>query len=219
MSSNKQQTFNRSDIELALIKEFPSLSKSQISLAIDSILESIVDASTISLAISISLATSAKALAKEPEILLLDEPFGHIDSFKKRVLRKQLFDYLKIKNISCVVATHDKEDVLAFADKMLFINNGKSLAYGRPKELFSNPGHSFVAAFFSEYSKIDNVIYYSHDIKIVPKSKLRAVVVKSYYKGSYFLIEAVHCSKTVFLEHPEWVRPDSEINIEFKMKA
>ena len=161
----------------------------------------------------------AKALAKEPEILLLDEPFGHIDSFKKRVLRKQLFDYLKIKNISCVVATHDKEDVLAFADKMLFINNGKSLAYGRPKELFSNPEHSFVAAFFSEYSKIDNVIYYSHDIKIVPKSKLRAVVVKSYYKGSYFLIEAVHCSKTVFLEHPEWVRPDSEINIEFKMKA
>ena len=44
MSSNKQQTFNRSDIELALIKEFPHLSKSQISLAIDSILESIVDA-------------------------------------------------------------------------------------------------------------------------------------------------------------------------------
>ena len=44
MSSNKQQTFNRSDIELALIKEFPILSKSQISSAIDSILESIVDA-------------------------------------------------------------------------------------------------------------------------------------------------------------------------------
>ena len=44
MSSNKQQTFNRSDIELTLIKEFPNLSKSQISLAIDSILESIVDA-------------------------------------------------------------------------------------------------------------------------------------------------------------------------------
>ena len=44
MSSNKQQTYNRSDIELALIKEFPHLTKSQISLAIDSILESIVDA-------------------------------------------------------------------------------------------------------------------------------------------------------------------------------
>ncbi len=44
MSSNKQQTYNRSDIELALIKEFPYLNKSQISLAVDSILESIVDA-------------------------------------------------------------------------------------------------------------------------------------------------------------------------------
>ena len=51
MSSNKQQTFNRSDIELALIKEFPSLSKSQISLAIDSILESIVDAVALDLSL------------------------------------------------------------------------------------------------------------------------------------------------------------------------
>ena len=57
----------------------------------------------------------AKALAKQPEILLLDEPFSHIDNFKKQSLRKNLFHFLKAEKITCVVATHDKDDVLAFA--------------------------------------------------------------------------------------------------------
>ena len=56
----------------------------------------------------------ARALAKQPEIILLDEPFSHIDNFKKQSLRRSVFKYLKDKNITCIVATHDKEDVLGF---------------------------------------------------------------------------------------------------------
>ena len=67
----------------------------------------------------------ARALANEPEILLLDEPFSHIDNFKKQSLRRNVFNYLKTKSISCIVATHDKNDVLGFADEILVLNSKK----------------------------------------------------------------------------------------------
>ena len=78
MSNNKQQTFNRSDIELALTKEFPKLSKSQISSAIDSILETIVD---------------AVALDDKVEI----RGFG---TFSKKYIRPRKFIYPKTKEVS-----------------------------------------------------------------------------------------------------------------------
>ena len=67
----------------------------------------------------------AKVIAKEPEVLLLDEPFSHIDNFRKNKLRRDLFRYLKLKNILCIVATHDTTDALSFADEILVIKDGK----------------------------------------------------------------------------------------------
>lgn len=162
----------------------------------------------------------AKALANQPEVLLLDEPFSHIDNFRKRSLRRKLFAHLKENNITAVVATHDNEDVLSFADNMLVIHNGKRIDMNTPEKLFSNPKNKLTASFFSEFNvfklseiysredenltnanKGDTVIIYAHKLKLVQKSNLKVNVKKSYFKGNHYLIEAEFKGRHIYFKH------------------
>ncbi|EDM45285.1 multiple sugar-binding ABC transporter, ATP-binding protein [unidentified eubacterium SCB49] len=61
----------------------------------------------------------AKALAQQPEVLLLDEPFSSIDTFLKNTLRRSFFNYTRSQNITCIIATHDSEEALSFSDRIL----------------------------------------------------------------------------------------------------
>ncbi|MEQ9581043.1 MAG: ATP-binding cassette domain-containing protein [Arenibacter sp.] len=65
----------------------------------------------------------ARVLAQKPELLLLDEPFGHIDNFRKNQLRRNLFEYLKKEGISCITATHDHQDILPYANRIIVIKD------------------------------------------------------------------------------------------------
>lgn len=159
----------------------------------------------------------ARALANEPEILLLDEPFSHIDNFKKQSLRRSVFRYLKENNITCIVATHDNKDVLGFADEMLVIHNTKIIAKEAPQQLFKTPELPLIASFFGEFNIIEPFgIVYAHQIEIVAQSDLKATVKTSYFFGNSWLIEAEYNSSSIFIEH------DSELSsgtgIQFKIR-
>ncbi|WP_431132930.1 ABC transporter ATP-binding protein [Psychroserpens mesophilus] len=143
----------------------------------------------------------ARALAKEPEIILLDEPFSHIDNFKKQSLRRRVFTYLKDKQITCIVATHDKNDVLGFADRMLLLNNAKIEANDSPKQLFKNPKTPIVASFFDEFNIIHTEIVYAHQLKVVKTSNIEVKVVKNYFKGPYYLIQSSFGNEPLFFEN------------------
>ncbi|MDX6745581.1 ABC transporter ATP-binding protein [Polaribacter sp. PL03] len=160
----------------------------------------------------------ARALANEPELLLLDEPFGQIDNFKKNSLRRKLFAYLKEKNIACIVATHDKSDALSFADKLLIIRNNKILVNNTPKDIYNNPKEKYVAALFDDVNEIllneKKVLLYPHQIKITDKSNLKATVSNSYFKGAYWLIEAEFENQILFLNHSLNLENGTNIKIE-----
>ncbi|NNE31770.1 MAG: ABC transporter ATP-binding protein [Winogradskyella sp.] len=153
----------------------------------------------------------ARALAKAPKILLLDEPFSHIDNFKKQSLRRNIFNYLKSKNIACIVATHEKQDVLGFSDQMLVLHQSKIIARDTPAVLYENPKLPLIASFFGEYNIIASKIYYAHELKIVQESKLKAIVKCTYFNGKNWLIEASFNSQSIFIEHVEALAIDSEI--------
>lgn len=158
----------------------------------------------------------ARALAKQPEILLLDEPFSHIDNFKKQSLRRSIFRYLKEKKISCIVATHDKNDVLGFADNMIVLHQKNILAKGTPNDLYRNPKSPLIASFFGEFSVINGDIYYAHQLEIVGHSEFKATVKQTYFNGNNWLVEAHYNGDSLFVEHHEALEPNSAIYFQIK---
>jgi ABC-type Fe3+/spermidine/putrescine transport system ATPase subunit len=153
----------------------------------------------------------ARAIAKQPEIILLDEPFSHIDNFKKQSLRRNLFGYLKEKNIACLVATHDKEDVLGYADTMLVLHDNTIIANNTPENLYKNPENGLTASFFGEFNKLNNEFVYAHELHVVSHSELGVRVVKSYFKGTYFLIEARFNEQKLFFFHNVALPKESQV--------
>lgn len=153
----------------------------------------------------------ARALAKQPEILLLDEPFSHIDNFKKQSLRRNIFKHLKANNITCIVATHDKNDILGFSDNILVLHDKKIIAKDTPQNLYNNPKLPLIASFFGQFNVINGQIYYAHQLQTVNNSGLKGVVKASYFNGKNWLIEVEHISKSVFLHHNSEIKVGEQV--------
>ncbi len=155
----------------------------------------------------------AKALANEPEILLLDEPFSNIDVFRKNKLQRKIFSYLKEKNISCITATHDSEEALAFSDTILMLKDGTVEMVGKPESIYKNVSTEYQAGFFGEANLLsknlfssenssEKIIISPHQLEISEEeTKLKVTIRKSYFKGSFYLIEANFEGKTVFFNN------------------
>ncbi len=146
----------------------------------------------------------ARVLALEPEVLLLDEPFSHIDNFRKNSLRRKLFGYLKEKQVTTIFATHDSSDVLSFADELLVLKDGQLIEEGNPKAIYDNPKTKYVASLFGDVNEIEidgtTELIYPNQLVIVEKSGLKVEVVKSYFLGNYYLMEARYNNSTIFFE-------------------
>lgn len=166
----------------------------------------------------------ARVLALEPEILLLDEPFSQIDSFRKNALRRNLFHYLKEKQITCIIATHDSTDALSFSDQTIVMQNGKVIAQSSPKELFQNPSNAYIASLFGEVNVLQlsqlasvaagadqTVLLYPHQLGVVADGILEVVVRQSYFKGSHYLVKAVVDQKVIFFDSSTALAADTKV--------
>ena len=89
----------------------------------------------------------ARALAVEPKVLLLDEPFGALDTKVRKELRRWLRRLHDEMHISSVFVTHDQEEALEVADRVVVMNQGKIEQIGTPDEVYSNPASPFVYQF------------------------------------------------------------------------
>jgi ABC-type Fe3+/spermidine/putrescine transport system ATPase subunit len=168
----------------------------------------------------------ARVLALEPEIILLDEPFSQIDSFRKNSLRRNLFSYLKQKEITCIIATHDSTDALSFSDETIVIQNGKVVVQGNSKELYENPANKYIASLFGEVNELklsqlielesddDKILLlYPHQLKVVDNGMMQVVVKQCYFKGSHYLIKAAFERRAIFFEHDSELELNQEVTL------
>ncbi|MGS0689920.1 ABC transporter ATP-binding protein [Shewanella sp. 30m-9] len=89
----------------------------------------------------------ARALAYEPEVLLLDEPFSNIDAKVRREMMLEIRDILKKHNVSAVFVTHSKDEAFVFADKLALFNHGEIVQCGDAEGLYLAPSDKYVADF------------------------------------------------------------------------
>ena len=108
----------------------------------------------------------ARALAVEPKVLLLDEPFGALDAKVRKELRDWLRRLHDEVHVTTVFVTHDQEEALEVSDEIVVINNGRIEQVGSPDDLYDKPGNEFVMSFLGPVTTLAGRLVRPHDIEI-----------------------------------------------------
>jgi len=161
----------------------------------------------------------AKALANEPKVLLLDEPFSSIDAFLKNKLRRELYRYLQQHQITCIIATHDADEALAFSDRLLVLKEGQILQIGPPENVYAAATSVYEKGFYGEVSIIPAGILAENELNLLPhelkiseeQTPLQVTVTASYFKGRSYLIACKWNAITLFFEHSEKIQNGSQV--------
>ncbi len=111
----------------------------------------------------------ARALAPEPQVLLLDEPFGALDARVRAELRDWLRQLHDVVHVTTVFVTHDQEEAMEISDQIAVINHGRLEQVGSPRELYDDPATEFVMTFVGDAQPIGDVLVRPHDLELLPE--------------------------------------------------
>ena len=114
----------------------------------------------------------ARALAVEPSVLLLDEPFGALDAKVRKELREWLRRLHDEVHVTTVFVTHDQEEAMEVADEIVVINEGRVEQVGTPDQLYDEPANPFVMGFLGETTTLNGVTVRPPDVHISREAQL-----------------------------------------------
>ena len=109
----------------------------------------------------------ARALAVEPEVLLLDEPFGALDARVRAELREWLRRLHEEVHVTTVFVTHDQEEAMEVADQIAVMNHGVIEQVGGPRDLYEEPASEFVMSFVGPTTRVGETWVRPHDLEIL----------------------------------------------------
>ncbi|HEY2005940.1 MAG TPA: sulfate ABC transporter ATP-binding protein, partial [Solirubrobacteraceae bacterium] len=109
----------------------------------------------------------ARALAVQPKVLLLDEPFGALDATVRAELRTWLRRLHDEQHVTTVLVTHDQEEAMEVADRIAVMNEGKVEQVGSPTEIYEHPASDFVMGFVGPAIRLGGQLVRPHDVRVI----------------------------------------------------
>jgi sulfate/thiosulfate transport system ATP-binding protein len=123
----------------------------------------------------------ARALAPEPQVLLLDEPFGALDARVRAELREWLRQLHDVVHVTTVFVTHDQDEAMEISDQIAVIDHGRLEQVGSPRELYDEPASTFVMSFVGDAQRLGDVLVRPHDVELLDEptdEALEAMIVR-----------------------------------------
>jgi sulfate transport system ATP-binding protein len=108
----------------------------------------------------------ARSLAVQPSVLLLDEPFGALDARVRKELRAWLRHLHDEVHVTTVFVTHDQEEAMEVADRIVVMNHGRVEQVGGPRDLYEHPANAFVMGFVGQVTRLGEFFIRPHDIEL-----------------------------------------------------
>lgn len=139
----------------------------------------------------------AQALAEPPELLLLDEPFAHLDQRNKQSMADAIESLKDTRSLACLFVTHDAGEAMAWADRLIILKAGEMIQEGAPEEIYNRPRNRYVAELMGRANFLPGpgqkwtMIRPNHlrPVRNVDKSIWEAKITKIRFKGSYYEYE------------------------------
>ena len=161
----------------------------------------------------------ARALIREPDLLLMDEPFSNLDSSIKSKIQSEVYKILKKTNTTTILVTHDIKDTFDISDKILVFKAGIVQQYDQPEEMYCNPVNCYCAKILGDLNKIqiDGKEFYvrPEKINIVEKSEHKFNIEKISFVGKEYKIKGNLNGDDMYFYNSDPIKNKDEIFIDF----
>jgi iron(III) transport system ATP-binding protein len=161
----------------------------------------------------------ARSLIREPDLLLMDEPFSNLDSSIKVSMIDEIYKILKQTKTTTILVTHDINDSLNISDRILVFKAGVLQQYADPVKIYCEPVNCYCAKVLGGLNKIvvnGKVSYIRpENIRVVKKSSFKVLVEKCYFQGRDFKVKGSIENEPCFFTSKNPIKINSFINIDF----
>ena len=160
-----------------------------------------------------------RALIREPDLLLMDEPFSNLDVSIKSKIQNEVYKILKSTNTTTILVTHDIKDTFDISDRILVFKAGIVQQYDKPEEMYCNPVNCYCAKMLGDLNRIhiDGKELYirPEKIKIVDKSEHKLKVEKTSFIGKEYKVKGILNDDEIYFYNSEPIKDTNNLFIDF----